>query len=182
MFPLNFDKLVQATAFLLRREHSQSMNYMRLIKLVYIADRESLADRGHPIVGGRACAMERGPVISELLDLVRGMHIRFPEWSGFFEREGYDLRLKGEPGTAALSRRDIAKLDEVACRYAGLDEWDLVDLTHALPEWQRNNPGKSSKPISLSDILEAVNRTEDATEIQEDARQQALMLRLLENP
>ena len=180
MFPLNFDKLVQATAFLLRREHSRSMNYMRLVKLVYIADRESLAERGHPIAGGSTCAMERGPVISELLDLIKGMHIRSPEWSGFFEREGYDLRLKGEPGNAALSRRDIGKLEEVACRYAALDEWDLVDLTHALPEWQRNDPGKSSKPIPLADILQAVNRTEDAAQIQEDARQQSLMLRLLE--
>lgn len=180
MFPLDFDKLVQATAFLLRREHTRSMNYMRLVKLIYIADRESLAERGHPIAGGSACAMERGPVISELLDLIKGMHLRAPEWSGFFEREGYDIRLKGEPGNAALSRRDIGKLEEVASRYSDRDEWEMVDLTHSFPEWQCNNPGESSRPIPLADILAAVKRTEDAAEIQEDARQQMLMLRLLE--
>jgi uncharacterized phage-associated protein len=44
------------------------MNYMRLLKLLYIAERETLGRTGRPIVGGPVTAMERGPVLLEVLD------------------------------------------------------------------------------------------------------------------
>jgi uncharacterized phage-associated protein len=57
---------------LLRQDGVRCMNYMRLLKLLYIADRESLPRTGRPIVGGPVIAMERGPVLEEVFDLIRG--------------------------------------------------------------------------------------------------------------
>ena len=72
---MNFDfdlaKTVQAAALLLR-EHHNRMEYIRLLKLLSIADREMLARRGRTLTGDRAVAMKRGPVLSTVYDLIKG--------------------------------------------------------------------------------------------------------------
>jgi hypothetical protein len=69
-------------------------------------------------------------------------------------------------------------LQELAEKYADLDEWDLVRLTHEFPEWQKNNPGTSSRPISLVDMLEAVGQGEAANDIIAEACEKARIERL----
>lgn len=39
------------------------MSYLRMLKLLYLADRESLKETGHTITGDRVVAMEHGPVL-----------------------------------------------------------------------------------------------------------------------
>ena len=50
-FRFNFPKTLQAIATMLRREVSRQMNYMRLIKLLYIVDRECLREIRRPLTG-----------------------------------------------------------------------------------------------------------------------------------
>ena len=177
MFTFKYRKTAQAVAHLLRCEPSRQMNYMRLVKLLYIADRESLRETGRSITGDRVVAMKQGPVLSHLLDLIRGLGPEFTDWSRFFQREGYQLRLVGEPGNGQLCRYDVEKLAEVSDRYSSYGEWDMVDLTHGFEEWKKNDPGDSSKPIPLKDILNAVGRSEDIDAIENDARTDALFER-----
>src|SRR5271155_4089348 len=70
-FPLKVLKTIQAIGVLLRADGVKRMNYMRLLKLLYMADRESLRETGRPITGGPVTAMERGPVLEEVYDLIR---------------------------------------------------------------------------------------------------------------
>jgi uncharacterized phage-associated protein len=51
------------------------MHYYRLLKLLYVADRECLRETSRPIVGGRYIATARGPLHRTLLDLVNGSDI-----------------------------------------------------------------------------------------------------------
>lgn len=71
-FPLKVDKTIQAVGVLFRAEGVQRANCMRLLKLLYIADRESIREVGRPITGGAVVAMERGPVLEEVYDLIPG--------------------------------------------------------------------------------------------------------------
>jgi len=180
MFAFKFDKAIQATAYLLRREPTRQMNYMRLLKLLYIADRESIQKTGRPITGDAVAAMERGPVLSEVLDLIKGLHLRSPDWSNFIQRNEYDVRLVQEPGVAKLSRFEIELLEQVAEEHRARDEWAMVEFTHSFPEWRKNDPGKSksSKWIPLHDILEAVGRSADEADIEEDAKAERAFARL----
>lgn len=178
MFAFKFDKAVQAVAYLLHRESSGEMNYMRLLKILYIADRESIRKTGRPITGDRVAAMKQGPVLSELLDLIKGVHLRCPEWAKFIRRDEYNVRLVGEPGLANLSRFEIETLERVAEEHRSHDEWAMVELTHKFPEWQKNNPGESRRWIPFKDVLEAVGRLADLSEIEEDARADRAFARL----
>ena len=117
-------------------------------------------------------AMERGPVLSKVLDLIKGADLRSPDWSSFIQRNEYDVRIVNDPGIARLTRSDIDLLEQVAVEHRADDEWAMVEFTHMFPEWQKNNPGKSKsmKWIPFSDILEAVGRQGDEADIEDDAK------------
>ena len=47
----------------------------------------------------------------------------------------------------------------------------MVEITHELPEWKKNDPGNSAKKIPLADILEAVGRIDALEEIERQANE-----------
>ena len=144
---------------------------MRLIKLLYIADRESLKETGRPITGDRVFAMDRGPVLSNLLDLIKGCYYDCSQWDKFIRKENYHIRLIDNPGNGELCKYEIEKLQEIWDRYDSKDEWDMVNETHEFPEWKKNHMAAASQRIPLSDILEAVGRPGKLEEITKDAQQ-----------
>jgi uncharacterized phage-associated protein len=171
MFVFKFDKAIQAAAYLISRESCKEMNYMRLLKIIFIADRESIRQTGRPITGDKVVAMERGPVLSNIFDLIKGCHLRSPEWARLIRREEFNVRLMGDPTLANLSRFDIETLEKVAEEHRSHDEWKMVEITHEFPEWQKNKPENSSmNEIPFIDILEALGRSADLPEIEEDAK------------
>lgn len=161
----NFRQACQAVAFLLRRRPGSRMNYMRLLKLLYVAERECLRDGGFAIAGGPVVAMPRGPVLQEIYGLIRGIHYHSPEWMKFFHTESYHLVMHSDPGIGALTPFIAKKLEAVAQRHEEDDEWSMVEFTHELPEWKKNDPGTSSKAIPLADILEALGIADEAASI-----------------
>ncbi len=76
-----------------------------------------------------------------------------------------------DPGVKLLSRYISRKLEEVARRYENFDEWEMVEETHKLPEWRRNDPGTSSREIPLAHVLDAVGRLADLDRILANARE-----------
>src|SRR5260370_865037 len=162
-------KTVQAIGVLMRQDGVRCMNYMRLLKLLYIADRETLRRTGRPIVGGPVTAMERGPVLEEVFDLIRGRHRQMPLWDEYLRTSHFNLQLLKDPDVGQLSRYEIETLQDAARRHADDDEWELSRLTHEFPEWKKNNPGTSSRPIPLTDVLEAVGRVDSLQDILEEA-------------
>jgi uncharacterized phage-associated protein len=172
MFRFNLQKTIQAIAALMHFHESTRMSYLRVIKLLFLADRESLKDTGRPITGDQIVAMQQGPVLSQVYDLIKGEHSSWPEWSKYLGKKGYLVELLSDPGNGELSRYEIGKLRDLTERFASYDDWELVELVHEFEEWKRNNPGKSSKPIPFDHILEAIGRIGDKDAILQDARDQ----------
>lgn len=164
-FPLHVEKTIQAIGVLFRHDGMDCMNSMRILKLLYIADRESIQETGRAIVGGPIVAMERGPVLLEVYDLIRGQHKDMPLWDEFYRTVDYSLAMRKHPDVKKLSKYQIGKLQEVAERHKKDDEWALSNLTHQFPEWEKNNPGKSCRPISFDDLLDAIGMSDQSAEI-----------------
>jgi len=177
-FPFKIDKAIQAIAVLLRFHNTKEMSYLRMLKLLYIADRESLKETGRPITGDRVVAMKHGPVLSGVYDLVKGEHTAWQGWSKFFRKNGYRIEMMQDPGNGKLAKYEIGKLRAIAERYAADNEWDMVEIVHEFEEWKKNDPGIASKPIPLEHILEAVGRSADKDAIAQDARDQEAFDRL----
>lgn len=169
----NFDRSLQASAHLLRLD-GKRMSYLRLLKLLYIADREWLVEAGESLTGDRAFAMRFGPVLSTIYDLIKGNGSKAGVWDDFIHTDGYAVTLVADPGRGELSKAIVHKLTEISERYRDLDEFELSELTHQFPEWAGHfvNDG-SSHPIPWREMLEAQGRPEMAAivEREEAARQ-----------
>jgi uncharacterized phage-associated protein len=105
----NEKKATQVAAQLLRLRGGR-MSYMKLIKLMYLADREALLRWGRPISTDRYVSMDKGPVLSRVLDLATdGDDPSRPAiWSEQIgEPVSYAVELKADPGNDELSEAEI---------------------------------------------------------------------------
>ncbi len=175
MDPIRFsfdERKATATAAVFLAEHGGSMPYMKLIKLLYMAERESLRKFGRPVFGDRYFSLKHGPVVGTVLDLIRREVDPLDEtrsiWSDHVQRQGYDVTLAAQPDLGCLSDSELDTIREIASVFRALDQWQLRDITHALPEYK--DPGNSVLPISPEDILRALAKSdEQVEEIREDA-------------
>ena len=163
------EKATQMAAYLLAKSKG-AMPYLKLVKLLYIADREALRRWGYPLTGDRYASLDHGPVVSQILDLIR----HGPVWPGskhwvkYIETRDRDksVRLREWPPFDLLSDAAKSLLDEIYEEYGRLNTRALRDLVNKFPEWK--DPRGSSIPISYVDILKAVGREDEAEELAEE--------------
>lgn len=154
---LQEEKIAQAAAYLVRKRGQGYMSYMKLIKLLYLADRAALLKWGRPITFDKFASMPHGMVLSGTLGLINGDEDG-PAWNSVFEPFGdREVRLKKDPSTGKLSKAELKVLDDIFAEFGAKSRWELRDFTHTLPEWI--DPNGSSIPVSVSDVLKFGDRT-----------------------
>lgn len=176
------DKVIQAAGVLLKAADPHRMSRLRLLKLLYIADRENIQHRGRPITGDTVVAMDHGPVLGRTYDCIKGGDPVSGSWERYIRRSGaQDVELFADPGVGKLSRQEIARLQEVAERYEHLNDYAIAIITHKFQEWVDNQPPEgSSRPIPSRAILEALGMGgEVADDILGEARAHATAQRRL---
>ena len=159
---LRFDeaKATQAAGLILSLRGGQ-MHYLKLLKLLYLADRTALVRWGIPITTDRWVSMNHGPVPSNIFNLIADDCAK-PIWSQFISAPlgEYEVRLLRETNTDRLSRAEESLIREIHQQYGHRNRWDLVEnVMHKLPEW--HYPQGSSIPISIREILKAEGEDED---------------------
>lgn len=153
-------KATQAAAHLIKRRGQGYMSYMKLIKLLYFADREALLRWGSPITADAFYSMDRGPVLSRVHDLVtEGASPTEPHfWEQHLQPHGdHEVRMIADPSNGELSEAEEELLDEVFARFGNLSRWAIVDEAHKLPEWEDPRGGRI--PIRYADILRFGKKT-----------------------
>lgn len=153
-------RTAEAAAFLLYRGGG-SLPLIKLVKLLYLAERLSLQRYGEPITGDKLVSMPHGPVLSMTYDHIKG---GLPSVEGGWDswiadRADNILALRDESRIRSpeqdllrLSDSDLEILGEIWTQFGHWDRWALVEYTHsdACPEWE--DPDGSSKPIHY-DVL-----------------------------
>lgn len=156
----NERKATQAAAYILRLRGGR-MSYLKLIKLLYLADREALLRWGRPISTDRYVSMDRGPVLSRVLDLATDGDVPGAPsiWAASIAAPGnYEVELTADAGDDELSEAEIEILDGIFAEHGRKSRWDLVALTHALPEWI--DPRGGAIAIAYGDILKAGGKSD----------------------
>lgn len=174
----NEKKATEVAAFLLKMRGGR-MSYLKLIKLLYLADREALRRWGFSVTNDRHVSMPHGPVLSGVLNLMVE-DTEKPFWSRYISAPmgQYEIQLLQDCPTDKLSRAEERLLTEIFQQYGQMSRWQLRDYTHGLPEW--HDPQGSSRPISIADILEAQGISkEDIEAITQDMEQAEKAERLL---
>ena len=141
------------------------MSYLKLLKLLYLADRKALVEHSRPITYDQYVAMDHGPVLSQTYNLL--VSEDWPDapsyWRQYIsEPANFEVRLLKEPPSAELSPAQEQVLDSVFDEFGHLGRWELVRITHQLPEW--HDPHGSSIPISVHEVLRAAGLDDDDIE------------------
>jgi uncharacterized phage-associated protein len=144
-----------ASLFLALR--GKRMHYMKLIKLLYLADRMAILKRGIPITTDTYVSMDHGPVVSTIYDLIR-RKMESPIWNEHISPpmgdKDKEVELIKEPKLSRLSRAEEKLIREVFDHYGHWNRYRLRDFVmHQLPEWI--DPEGTSLPITIAEILQA---------------------------
>jgi uncharacterized phage-associated protein len=165
------EKTTQAACYFLK-ERGGRMSYMKLIKLLYLADRAALLKWGRPISFDAYFSLDHGPVLSKTYDLLTEGVPPGAEsyWHSYIsDPENYEVSLReADCPTEELSDAERGVLEAVWRRFGGMSRWELRDWMHAnVPEW--TDPMGTAIPIAYRDILVRSGKTElEAAEIEEE--------------
>lgn len=176
----NARKAAQTIAFFAMKNGSVPLAVLKAVKLVYLADRESLHRFGFPIQDEDRVSMKHGPVNSETYSMINGeSDPTLNGWSDFLrDREDNNIALAHSGLTEAdldeLSDADIEVLNDVWNRFGHMSKWQIRDWTHVqanVPEWE--DPGSSAWAIPIERLmrhLNVPNVEEQATAVRDFAR------------
>jgi uncharacterized phage-associated protein len=147
-FQFNLIKSIEVLAHFLR---TGPMDKVKLMKLVYLADRQYFIEYGIPITGDSQYAMPYGPVPSNTLEALNGglagNHI-----FRYIHVDDAEVSLRHDPGTQNLSPQECAVLATVTTDHAAKSTWTLVRETHRLPEYSEAYIEGTSRPIPYERI------------------------------
>ena len=163
---MNIEKLVQATGYLLKKYNNRRLNYTKLIKELYLADRAAIAASNSSITGDSFFCMKHGPVLGNVYSLIKGKY-REPEqsyWNVRFSVDGNELLANFDQfPEGKLSKAEKEILDRIDGQYYQKTFGQMIDIVHEIcPEWK--DPGNTSVPLKLEDILTALQRTPEEIE------------------
>jgi uncharacterized phage-associated protein len=155
----NARKAAQIIAFFIMKGGSGNIDILKAIKLVYLGDRQSIADFGFPITNDSLVSMPHGPVNSRTYSHINAEYdLDACGWSDFLEgKANYQIGAKRKfvvDDFDELSEADVQALDKVWAKFGHMTKWQLRDWTHNrknVPEWE--DPRGSSQPIPLERIL-----------------------------
>lgn len=182
----NERKVAQMAAYLLKRRGG-TMSHLKLIKLLYLADREALNSYGASISGDSFFSLPNGPVLSRTLNLMAGViESETQGWETWIsDRAEHQVSLRQDfelNDLDYLSRADIDILDSVWQQFGAMNRWQLVEYTHSgnCPEWE--NPNGSSAPITHIKIFSALGKSqEDAAILASDIEAEKTIDRIFAN-
>jgi len=157
----NQPKTAQMAAWLLNKCWGQQTEVLKLMKLLYLAERASLIKFGIPMTGDRLVSMPHGPVLSTTYDVIQGGTCStdggWDHWMS--DRAGRMIALRSDRDASAgnldqLSPADISILQETWDSFGRMSAWQLREYTHKnCPEWE--DPNGSSRSIPLEHFFRA---------------------------
>lgn len=157
------DKVTHMAAYFLLKS-DRRMSYLKLLKLLYLAERQAFSRWGESMSGDKFVSMPHGPVMSSTYELIKGNGSDENAWQNFINDEAnYELSLKNEiedEDLDELSRADCKIMDEIYESYGHMHRFEIRDFTHDhCTEWE--DPQGSSYPIKPESILRALGKNED---------------------
>jgi uncharacterized phage-associated protein len=164
-FRFNMRKATEVASLFIKMEGGK-LNVMKLVKLVYLLDRTSIARRGIPVVGGIYYSLRNGPVTSELLDVINAGKLADDSdssWEQYIsDRDQHEIALQKDVPIDFISESEIKLIEETYQEHGAKDQWQIRDWCHQnCGEWTSLPAGRER--IMVEEI--AVNVGKSAAEV-----------------
>ena len=154
-------KAAQVAAFFAKAEGG-SINVLKLVKLIYLADRRFLEKYDCSILNDQLVSLPHGPVNSMTYSYIDGFQDRRDDWDTFItDREHHNVALANPDleldDLDELSKAELKVLKEIATKFRNYDGFRLRNYTHRhCPEWE--DPHGSSNPIPYERLLKHLGK------------------------
>lgn len=127
-----------------RKDFGQDIDEMKLHKLLYFAQRESLVRSDRPLFDATFYGWKYGPVLPEV-------------------REAWGAGTLKDVAVTPLSAEDEEIMEYIFSQYATKNSWSLSRLSHGELSWQNSREGvaeeeNSNNPMQLEDIRKDAER------------------------
>ncbi|MCK4981914.1 MAG: SocA family protein [Victivallaceae bacterium] len=169
-----YKKATQALNYFARKNSSHKISKLKVLKLIYLADRFHLRKYGRAITNDNYIAMQFGPVASGVKDIA--------EQTIFLDKEikcyaeiclsqvdlHHDIKSRREVDTDVFSETEIEALDVIWERFH--KQQGLVDFTHEFPEWKKHESNLNSN-MSLEDFFELAPKGVEYCDVPDDILQ-----------
>jgi uncharacterized phage-associated protein len=152
MFPYKSKKANQAATRFVKLESNSSTTKLKLMKLLYILDRECIKTTLSPCIGGDYYSMRHGPVNSPALN-----ESNQGTWEGLvIQDKDFSYDENTDPGVGLLSDFELEVIEEISTQFKGFTPWQLRQWTHEknnIPEYIET---ASSQKIFDEDLLDGL--------------------------
>lgn len=154
-------RIAQALGFLLNLDDNHKMNRLKLIKLLWAADRIHIRKYGRTITNlNDYYAMPHGPVCSLALDIAQMNDIALNDddisyLNDYFTSDIKDTSMQKNPGEDRLSDSDKKALEEAWKKFKNENPFELADnISHKYPEWAKYGTISGRQPIDMENFFE----------------------------
>lgn len=177
-FNFDYKKATQGLNHFALKEGGQ-INKMKVLKLIYLADRYHLRKYGRLITNDSYFAMSYGPVPSGVKDIAEASDFLGEsenEYSSRFVESIENLTLKSinPVDDSVFSESDIEALTFAWEKFGHLAQFKLAELTHYYPEWEKHKKAlelDSRIQMNLEDFLnDSASNIEKCFELTEQDR------------
>ncbi|MCK5061887.1 SocA family protein [Candidatus Parcubacteria bacterium] len=151
----DYKKAIQALNFFAAKEGG-SIDKMKALKLIWLADRYHLRKYGRPITNDRYFAMEFGPVASTVKDLI-GFNMLGKEELSYLskylkKKNDNTITVVKKTDSDVFSQTDIEAFEVVYSEYGEYKPIYLSRISHKFPEWLKHEEILKSKVSLREDI------------------------------
>lgn len=161
MTGFNYKKAIQTLIFFAEKEGG-SIKILKVLKLLWLADRYHLRNHGRPIIQDSYYAMPHGPVASITRDIIEGnvTSDAIKEYrKDTIKKIGYYIEAISKFNDFVFSETDIEALEKVYAEFGKLTEFQIRDLSHKYPEWKKweskiHNGTSKSYSMKYEDFFE----------------------------
>jgi uncharacterized phage-associated protein len=146
-------KRINAILYFAMKSPGNTIGRLKLMKLLWLADRTHLNRYGRTILRDTYCAMPHGPVPSETMDLSEG------SIENVFTVRNYEIEAEDNFDSKYFSKSDIEVFNEVWERFGEQTDRVLRDYSHFFPEWKRfeidlnDKTQPNSFPMEMDDFF-----------------------------
>lgn len=162
-------KAAQAAAYFVSASRNKEIEKLKLIKLMYLAEREFIGDTGHPMFYDELFSLKHGPICSSTLNAING-NLDVKVWSKYIQLGGEGRKISLVRNIARddldeLSDAEIDTLQSVWSSFGYMTATEIRSWTHRnCPEYTEIERGRI--PISYKDMARALG-DEDPDEMED---------------
>jgi uncharacterized phage-associated protein len=165
------DKAAQAAAFFTEKAGG-SIEKLKLIKLIYLTERESMNKRARPMIYDEMYSLKHGPICFNALNGINGL-VDKSIWSKWVKLHGtktvHAVRVPSRSKLDHLSNSDLKIMENVWAKFGHMTSAQIRNWTHEnCPEYTSLEDGRL--PITYTEVFKSIGY-ENASELANDVVQ-----------